>query len=271
MLISLLLALAIDRYFIRPRAGFIDFYLKLMAAGLGRVFTGPASIHWLRASMMILPVVLVSGVLFVADSAFLTWIVQTILLILALGSIRLKRNVRCFKAALERHDEEAAGRYLDGMNQDCYRVASQNDLPGALLWVNYRYYTAIILVTAILGIPGLLIYCSARWLSQHVPGDSRRSVPAEFLRIADIAGTRLVGLTYLLVGHFSRAASAWVKGLMAITQPPRLFLTGVGQQAGEFEAGAINESVKSALVLARRSSWCLVVIIAVLTLTGVLH
>lgn len=271
MLISLLLALAIDRYFTRPKTAFIDFYFARTAGLLNKGLSGPASKHWLRAAIMILPLLIISGGLFIADSSLLSWIAQTVLLTLCIGSVMLRRNVECFEAALARGDEEAAGRYLDGMSQDTYRVASQNDLACSLLWINYRYYVAVVLITAILGIPGLIIYCSARWLQLNVPGEHQRSMPEEFIRIIDIIGVRLTGLTYLLVGHFSRAATPWVKNLFTVAPSPRLFLTRVGQQAGEFEVGQAKASASSAAVLAKRSLGCLVVIIAVLTLAGVLH
>lgn len=257
ILISLLIALAVDRYMTRSRHGYID-------AWLSRWLGERPATRWL-----FIPALVLALLLSWLDSALLTFVVQTLVLTLALGKADLARIYHRFVAAGQRDDSEAMSLYLGMLTQ---RRADQDTLDTAMakcqLWLNYRYYAAVIIIFVVLGAPGVLAYASLRWAA---PNDACGSTTAgKCLHWADWLPVRVTTLCYLLVGDFARALPAWLKWLGAGRMSAQHYIQAVGQRAEELDSARNTLCTQGAIRLARRTSWCLLAAAAVLTLMGMI-
>lgn len=327
MLISLLIALCIDRYYRRGKKGYLHYYLCAFnhylqgkqpvhgrqqlrrkpvgqepqeaacedepgsghpgngaatpnnmaeepsqpASGQSEHNTPTRAGYQYQLIVLLAPTLLMGVVLLLADTVLLTFIVQTLVLSLALGMADFRHIFRCFKDASKRGDIQAAYLYVGMLTQRQPAGESPDTcMAKAVLWLSYRYYAAIIIIFAALGVPGVLLYCTARMLAGDDCHQPPSSLASHCLHILDFIPVRITTLGFLLVGHFSRAAGAWVKGVGQISLNAQTHLITVGQQAEELEQRKNTLCTDGAVQLAKRNIGFLVVVSAVLTLTGVL-
>lgn len=323
MLISLLIALCIDRYYQRGKKGYLDYYLgafnryligKQLVQGKQQGHCKPADGDSLAAPdavnpattpqvmteaaqpangpsakahtqphqhsqagyrsqliVLLAPALLIGGTLLIADTVLFTFVVQTLVLTLALGMAGFRHTFRCFKDACKRGDTQAAYLYVSMLTQRQPAGESPDTcMAKAVLWLSYRYYATIIIIFAALGVPGVLIYCTARMLAGDDCHQQPVSLASRCLHIVDFIPVRITTLGFLLVGHFSRAAGAWLKGVGQISLSAQAYLIAVGQRAEELEQHKNTLCTDGAVQLAKRNMGLLVVASAVLTLTGVL-
>jgi AmpE protein len=90
------------------------------------------------------------------------------------------------------------------------------------------------------------------------------------LNIADWIPVRITALGFLLVGHFSRAFPTWLGYLPDPAVQPKTLLLDVSKQAEEIEPDE-NDCTEEPCILvrlAKRNVMFLLVIIALLTLSG---
>ncbi|WP_137166168.1 regulatory signaling modulator protein AmpE [Salinimonas lutimaris] len=267
MLMSLLLALLADRYWPRHTSGYLAaWYARLVPPKTGEQ---PDYSTGQQILIMLLPALLLGGMLWLAESFLLTFVVQTLVLILALGKVDIKRHYRRYLEAGQRGDTEAQAVYLGMLTQ---RQPSAETLDTCmakcLLWLSYRYYSAPIIVFVLLGLPGLLLYCGARYLSCN--DASEKTLPGLLLFWLDLIPVRIATCGFLLVGHFANATSAWLKGLLNFRLSAQHYLINVGQRAEELDSRENNLCTRGALRLARRNNIFLAVFTAVLTLSGII-
>ena len=237
MLMSLLLALIVDRYWPRHTNGYLAaWYARLVPR---KNDEQPVYSTAQQLTIIALPALLLGGGLWLADSFLLTFVVQTVILILALGKVDIKRNYRRYLEAGQRGDTEAQAIYLDMLTQ---RQPSAETLDTCmakcLLWLSYRYYSAPVIVFILLGLPGLLLYCGARYLSCN--DASEKTLPGRLLFWLDLIPVRVATAGFLLVGHFANATSAWLKGLLNIKVSAQHYLINVGQRAEELDSRENN-------------------------------
>ncbi len=84
---------------------------------------------------------------------------------------------------------------------------------------------------------------------------------------------RLVSFCYMLVGNFSKALSVWLETCFDFVEQPFMVLNKVAKQSEDFQVDENDCTAEPCLLvrLAKRSLMLLLAIIAILTITGVIH
>ncbi|OON39931.1 regulatory signaling modulator protein AmpE [Izhakiella australiensis] len=210
------------------------------------------------------------------------WILLGVLCIGA-GSVRLHYHAY-LKAAS--HDDIAAHQamaeeltLIHGVPHDCDEVTYLRELQNALLWINYRFYLAPMLWFVAGGKwgPVLLVgYATLRawqgWLARHkTPLERAQSGIDGVLHWVDWIPVRLVGVAYALLGHGERALPAWFASLGDRHTAQYQVLTRLAQFSLARDPHTDKVATpRAAVSLAKRVSWMMVVVVALLTIYGTL-
>lgn len=166
-LISMLLALIIERLAVRSDAWqarpYCQAYLKLTAgSGMSKLAEHPIG----RYLWILLPGLLVSLLLLLVDNRLLTLVVNTLVLLIGIGCWHYRQLYKQYLNALDRGDEEAAFLAMQQIRQDSRSTV--DDSNGLLLvWLNFRYYAAVVFWFLLLGAFGVITYALLRYLNEQ--------------------------------------------------------------------------------------------------------
>ncbi|MDZ7279475.1 beta-lactamase regulator AmpE [Pantoea eucrina] len=281
-LFSLLLVLGWERLFKLGEHWQFDHRLAPLFRKISR-FSLTRTVLMTLAAMLIVWLIVVSlkGILF-GVAQLLFWIVVGLLCIGA-GSVRIHYH-RYLKAAS--HDDEAAHQamaaeltLIHGVPVACSEREFLRELQNALIWINFRYYLAPLFWFVVGGPygPVLLVgYAFLRawqsWLAKHQGALARaQSGVDRVLHVLDWIPARLAGVAYALLGHGERALPAWFASLSDLHRSPYQVLTSLAQFSLARDPHLDKvETPRVAVALAKRTSWVLVVVVALLTIYGAL-
>ena len=303
-LISMLLALIIERLAVRSDAWqarpYCQAYLKLTASsGLSKLAEHSLG----RYLWLLLPGLVVALVLHFVDSRLISLVVNTLVLLVAIGCWHYRQLYKQFLNAQERGDDEAAYLAMQQIRQDS--ASSVDDSNGLLLvWLNFRYYAAVVFWFLLLGAFGAVTYALLRHVQEQprVNDDSDETVEtADALDESETAATdnnaffaaentdvvqkdavhyllfwadwfpaRLFGLGFALVGHFSRASNALLGYFLDFTANNQQVITDVAKAAEPIVevAQQVNDDTSSMVQLAKRNMLFFLAFTAILTLSG---
>jgi AmpE protein len=264
-LISILLALLIERLGVRSRPWQAATYLSAMVPWQQRL---PA---WL---WLISPALLVALLMTVVDFWLLELLLGTVLLLVCLGCWHYRQLYKQYLNASSRQDFVAADLVAQQMQHD---MAMPNGLSMGqqLVWINFRYYAAVLFWFALGGAIGAVLYATLRFATEapsnaNVAGETNLAAGENLdagakvaaadggaataergnqqpshvalvqlaqgaIRVLDWLPLRLFGFGFALVGHFSRTRDIWQQGLLDSQQEPALYL---GRMACAAEADA---------------------------------
>jgi AmpE protein len=153
-LLSLLIALATDR-FSTTKFWRFTFYYHFYHQFFSRNFTAqPGNVA--SAVFVVLPVALTFLVFKFVDNSLIEWIISTFILIVCIGCDETRGIFKQFLHSAFRGDQASTDHIYQQL------IANKN-LPivgfgQALIWLNYRYYVAIILFFMVFGAVGVLFY-----------------------------------------------------------------------------------------------------------------
>jgi AmpE protein len=160
------------------------------------------------------------------------------------------------------------------MNEDQIRGDDKGTISFGLnlVWQNYRHYTAVILWFAACGASGAILYVLVREFDSKLSADNEQIAKQvkRLLNIIDWIPVRITALGFLLVGHFSRAFPTWLGYLPDPAVEAKTLLLDVSKRAEEIEPDEndCTEEPCTLVRLAKRNVMFLLVIIALLTLSG---
>ena len=305
IIFSLLIALLIDRA-LRNRG---HWQLKPIADTWSTHYQRyTETYHWARHPVIapllwVLPALLLVLLVRLQGSTLLLLIINVLVLLICLGAADKREAVRSYLSHAHRDEHQPC----DQWQQRLARM--QPELAGAsvgshIIWLNFRYYFAVIFWFIIFGALGALIYALLRefvvnrYQATSLATDSRtnRNDDAELdreaastqteaparsavtdgshwsvtiLHVLEWPAARAAGFAYLLVGHFSRGFPTWLQGLGDTTSNAR-YLISVARQADDSpQADAdLCDEPASKLTLAKRSIILLLAIAALATLFG---
>lgn len=166
-LISMLLALIIERLAVRSDAWqaspYCQAYLKLTAnSGLSKL----AGHKLGRYLWILLPGILVALLLLLMDNRLLTLVVNTLVLLVGIGCWHYRQRYKQYLNAQERGDDEAAFLAMQQIRHDSRStVEDSNGL--LLVWLNFRYYAAVVFWFLLLGAFGVITYALLRYLNEQ--------------------------------------------------------------------------------------------------------
>lgn len=168
-LISMLIALIIERLAVRTQAwqwvSYVRPYLQISRQGpLASLQNDQFGIvlWWL------LPSLLVALVLYTLDFWLVTLLVNTLVLLLCIGCWHYRQLYKQYLNAAERQDQEAAYLVMLQINNHAGIVSDELSHGQRLIWINFKYYAAVLFWFALLGAFGAIAYAMLRQLAEPV-------------------------------------------------------------------------------------------------------
>ncbi|MDU1876366.1 beta-lactamase regulator AmpE [Citrobacter sp.] len=168
---------------------------------------------------------------------------------------------------------------IHGVPPDCDEREFLRELQNALLWNNFRFYLAPLFWLIVGGPWGpvtLVGYAFLRawqsWLARYqTPHQRLQSGIDAILHVLDWIPVRLAGVVYALLGHGEKALPAWFASLADLHTSQYQVLTRLAQFSLAREPHTDKvETPKAAVSMAKKTSFVVVVIIALLTIYGTL-
>ena len=254
---------------------------------------------------LILPVVIVYGILSLLDDGLLHLIISTLILIVSFGCFTTRDSYKQYLHAAFRGEMTTAELHHQQLLQD-------KNLPSmgfgqALIWLNYRYYIAIMLFFVFFGAAGVVFYRLLTTLVEQQNGcslnsnidknqdkivessnsESKMEDTTEQHSVPDISSgcknyhhilfyidwlpVRITSLGYMFVGHFSKALPMWLESLFDGKKPTHDILIDVAQQSEDIMIDEDDCTAEPCLLvrLAKRNALLVLAVISVLTLFGI--
>lgn len=272
-LISLLLVLAIERATSKTSYWRSDFYTNRYSSWLEKrdILTPASSVQMLLA-MALIPALVLWVALYQLDAFLITFIVDTAVLMVCIGCPDLRQSYRGYLQAASRGDTEASVLYAEQLGYPC---DSGNSFGQCLVWVNYRHYAAVAIWFVVFGAAGALFYVLSLSILQYLIQQEHSQQPQwqKVMEVIDWVPARIHTLGLLVVGHFSRGLNIWLEYLGRTDAPARKMVTEVAQAAEYVEPEGIESTEEPCTMvrLVKRNMMALLVVVAVLTLAGIIN
>ncbi len=296
-LLTMLIALIVERLAVRGSAWQLRTYLQPYLQR-GQAVTLPGLPQpYLMLLWWLLPALLVSLLIYSVQFWLLQLVLNTLGLLLCIGSWSYRQRYKQFLNAAQRDDQEAA--FLAMQKIRTAQGAPELSYGQQLIWLNFRYYAAVLFWYALLGAFGAVAYACLRQLSE--PGEAAdttmdeatgpaaeenttpesasaavvadeqwRRFADDLLHWADWLPVRLFGLGLALVGDFSRTSAVLLQHAGALQLSAPDLLAELSQAAEPVPEELLNTSdaAVSAVALAKRNVLFFLALIAILTLSG---
>ena len=205
--------------------------------------------------------------------------------LLCIGAGKARLHYHAYLNAAARDDAHARDAMaseltlIHGVPPDCDEREFLRELQNALLWNNFRFYLAPLFWLIVGGPWGpvtLVGYAFLRawqsWLARYqTPHQRLQSGIDAILHVLDWIPVRLAGVVYALLGHGEKALPAWFASRADLHTSQYQGLTRLAQFSLAREPHTDKvETPKAAVSMAKKTSFVVVVIIALLTIYGAL-
>jgi AmpE protein len=212
-------------------------------------------------------------------------VVWIMLGLLCIGAGKVRLHYHAYLKASARGDAHARDAMaseltmIHGVPPDCDEREFLRELQNALLWINFRFYLAPLFWFIVGGTWGpvtLVGYAFLRawqsWLARYMtPPQRHQSGIDAILHVLDWIPARLVGVVYALIGHGEKALPAWFASLYDRHTSQYQVLTRLAQYSLAREPHLDRvETPKVAVSMAKKTSFVVVVVVALLTIYGTL-
>lgn len=279
ILISIILALAIERLGARDAHWQIDHYSKRylnMSQSLleqNDLLKSPFAF----ALWALLPALGIYFLMDLADFFLLELALNSVLLLVCFGCAKARALYKGYLNALTRGDSEGATLYAFQLGQHRTEHEQGGEWVGqTLAWINFRHYCAVIFWFVVLGAPGAVMYAVIRSLFDEAQQNEssvligRSNVLADMLFWLNWLPTRITSFGYLIIGNFSKGTGCWLKYALDFKTPNRKVVTSTALAAEQIEqqyAGCTYEAT-CMMRLVKRNVLFYLALIALLTLLG---
>jgi len=276
-LISLLIALAAERYLSSSTWQFntyYKYYLKFIKRS--SFVDSPWGSLVMSYVAIFIPVVACYLLLDLVDDGLLNLIVSTIVLIVCFGCIATRDKYKNYLKAAFRGETTTCELHHQQLQQD--KNITDMSFGQLLVWLNYRYFIAIMIFFVLFGAAGALFYRllttvnEGNTLEELEISDEVAQSTKQFQFWLDWLPVRIVAFGYMLVGHFSKAMPIWLESLFDVTKMPHQLLISVAEKSEDFMVDPDDCTAEPCLLvrLAKRTLLLCLAVIAILVLTGVL-
>ncbi|WP_114326874.1 beta-lactamase regulator AmpE [Candidatus Colwellia aromaticivorans] len=305
-LLSLLIALAAEKSLTSSLWRF-DYYYQKYASLFQRnknssTFKGSTLSYTV---FLLLPVALIHGLLLFVGDGLLHFIISTLVLIVCFGCFTTRHSYKQYLHAAFRGEETTSEMFHQQLLQD-------KNLPSmgfgqALIWLNYRYYIAIMLFFTLFGAAGVVFYrllttvieqqngCSLDQSenSPHndnqyeaepesnkeekiIDEDDKFSIPSvssgcknyhNILFYLDWLPVRITSFGYMFVGHFSKALPMWLESFFDVKKPTHEILTDVAQKSEDIMVDKDDCTAEPCLLVRLSKRNVLLLLATIATLT----
>ena len=256
---------------------------------------------------LLLPVAVVYIVLALVDDGLLHLIISTLILIISFGCSTTRDTYKQYLHAAFRGEKTTSELYHQQLLQD--KNLPDMGFGQALIWLNYRYYIAIMLFFIFFGAAGVVFYrllttvieqqngCSLdsksvedsdKQISIEESSDSELESNNEQYSVLKISSgcksyhdvlfyldwlpVRITAFGYMFVGHFSKALPIWLESLFDVKKPAHEILIDVAQKSEDIMIEEDDCTAEPCLLvrLSKRNVLLLLATIAILTMFGVI-
>ena len=169
VLISLLLVLSLERAIRKQPVWHVENHLgQYLQWTQGQDWIAKQSVPIQLVLQIALPAVVTFLVCQWLFGGFISFVLQSVILFLCLGSEPLRNTYRSFLQAAERGDLEACHLYTRELGHcTSLEVADEPTQQGKsfgqhLLWLNYQHYAAVIIFFTVFGAAGAIAYVTSR-------------------------------------------------------------------------------------------------------------
>jgi len=308
-LLSLLIALMAEKSLSSSVWCFDHYYQKYVS-----FFQTNSTLSQLKSSnisytiFLLFPVAVVYGILKLVDDGLLHLIISTLILIVSFGCFTTRNSYKEYLHAAFRGEVTTSELHHQQLLQD--KNIPAMGFGQALIWLNYRYYIAIMLFFVFFGAAGAVFYrllttvieqqngCSLD--SKAVEKNSDEQVEAEestdaelesaneqnnvpnissgcknyhdILFYIDWLPVRITSFGYMFVGHFSKAFPMWLENLFDVKKPAHEILIDVAQKSEDIMVEEDDCTAEPCLLvrLAKRNVLLMLAVISILTLLGMI-
>jgi AmpE protein len=272
-LISLLIALVAERYLSTSLWQFktyFDAYVSL--------FKSSKLMHLAKQSIVsqlifiAIPVVICDLLIELVDDGLLYLILSTLILIICFGCVKTRQCYKDYLMSAFRGEPTSCELHHSQLQQDT--SSAPMSFGQLLVWLNYRYFIAIMIFFVVFGPAGALFYrllvtmnetpealdiestkheaeadiendevgvtteTSAEVKAEEHSKNSSEKVETPILKDilfwVDWLPVRIVAFGYMLVGHFSKAMPVWLENFFDINKQPNKILISVAQKSEDF-------------------------------------
>lgn len=305
-LLSLLIALAAEKSLPSSFWRF-DYYYQKYASFFQRItrFSRLKGSTFSYTLFLLLPVAIIYGVLLFVVDGLLHFIISTLVLIVCFGCFTTRHSYKQYLYAAFRGEQTTSELFHQQLLQD-------KNLPSmgfgqALIWLNYRYYIAIMMFFIIFGAPGVIFYrllttvieqqngCTLDQ-SEDISGNDNPDavenldqekentlnkgdkdyIPSvssgcknyhDILFYLDWLPVRITSFGYMFVGHFSKALPIWIESFFDGKKPTHKVLSDVAQKSEDTMVDADDCTAEPCLLVRLSKRNVLLLLATIATLT----
>ena len=278
-LISLLIALFSERYLFTKWWQFATYYKQY-----SKVFLRPSIVgtHFSHGIILLLfisfPVLSCFLILEQLGDSFLYLVASTLVLIICFGCADSRTFYKRYLQAAFQGEATTCDMLHQELLQN--KQLPQMGVGQALIWLNYRYFIAIMLFFVVFGAAGALFYRLLTSVNERCGTLNKNEVNEEkhhcmthkLLYVIDFIPVRLIALAYMLVGHFSKALPTWLENVFDMQKPSYKILTSVAEKSEDFMVDSDDCASEPCILvkLAKRTLLLCLAITSILIITGVL-
>ncbi len=298
-LLSLLIALAAERS-LSAKVWHFNFYYQHYLHFFGKNFTAKQG-SVASVVFILLPVVATYLLLEVIDNGLLQLLISTLILIVCFGCTTTRNSYKSYLHSAFRGEETTTEIHHQQLLTD--KNLPQMGFGQALIWLNYRYYIAIMLFFVVFGAAGAVFYrllttvieqqkiektgasigtCGENMqqsvAQENEPHDSQKTPDFEqgcqnhhdVLFWLDWLPVRIATFGYMLVGHFSKAMPIWLESIFDNKKPTHKVLIDVAEKSEDIMVNEEDCTAEPCLLvrLAKRNVLLVFAVISILTLAG---
>ncbi len=305
-LLSLLIALAAERSF-SAQVWHFNFYYQHYLTFFSKNFTAKQG-SIASAVFIILPVMAISLLLELIDNSVIELLISTLVLIVCFGCTTTRNSYKEYLHSAFRGEETTTEMHHQ-------QLLSDKNLPNmgfgqALIWLNYRYYIAIMLYFTVFGAAGAIFYRLLTTVIEHKKAkcmaqanENNTQAEASSVDESDTAHesihegsiapnivrgcqnhhdvlfwidwlpVRIASFGYMFVGHFSKAMPMWLESLFDNKKPTHQVLIDVAEKSEDIMVNEEDCTAEPCLLvrLAKRNVLLVLAVISILTLAGLLN
>lgn len=272
-LISLLIALVAERYLSTSVWQFKTYFNAYVS-----LFKSSRLMHLSKKSIVsqlifiAIPVVICDLLIELVDDGLLYLIFSTLILIVCFGCVKTRQCYKDYLMSAFRGEPTSCELHHSQLQQDT--SSAPMSFGQLLVWLNYRYFIAIMIFFVVFGPAGALFYrllvtmnetpealdiestkdeaeadtendevgvtteTTAEVKAEEYSKNSNDKVDTPILKDilfwVDWLPVRIVAFGYMLVGHFSKAMPVWLENLFDINKRPNEILISVAQKSEDF-------------------------------------
>ena len=290
-LISLLIALAAERYLSSSAWQFKTYfhaYVSLFKKS--RLMNSAKESMVLQVVFITIPVITCYFILELVDDGLLYLIFSTLILIVCFGCVKTRQCYKDYLMSAFRGEPTTCELQHSQLLQDT--SSSPMSFGQLLVWLNYRYFIAIMIFFVVFGAAGALFYrllvtmneAPVKLESENQEVDENsddveqpikddKPLLEDVLFWVDWLPVRIVAFGYMLVGHFSKAMPLWLENLFDVNKQPNQLLVAVAQKSEDLMTDPDDCTAEPCLLvrLAKRTLLLCLAVISLLILTGILN